>query len=297
MNEMSQLPKISVVMPCYNMEKYIEQTIKSILNQDYSNLELIIVDGASTDNSLSIIKKYSDKISVLISEKDKGQYDAINKGFSNATGDIFCWINADDVYFNWTFQTVALIFSKRNDINWLAGIPAFLNESGTIKKIYGKIPAKDRKGIINGWYRGDGYGFLQQESMFWRKELWMKVGGLKMEYSLAADYFLWTEFAKFSDLWSLHTPLAAFRIRNESRSKVQFEKYMLQVNEICKLLKPLPLLFRVLGSNKSINHLLRIMTFKKHLVIHQPFSSDEYISSKWISSLSGFSFGGLLREL
>ena len=104
MNQMNQFPKISVVMPCYNMEEYIEQTIKSILNQEYPNLELIIVDGGSTDNSLNIIKKYVDKVNILISEKDNGQYDAINKGFSHATGDIFCWINADDVYFSWTFK-------------------------------------------------------------------------------------------------------------------------------------------------------------------------------------------------
>ena len=294
---MNQFPKISVVMPCYNMEEYIEQTIKSILNQEYPNLELIIVDGGSTDNSLNIIKKYVDKVNILISEKDNGQYDAINKGFSHATGDIFCWINADDVYFSWTFKTVAKIFTSRDDISWLAGVPAFLNEDGSIKKIYNKISAKYRKGILNGWYRGDYYGFLQQESMFWRKDLWLKAGGLKLEYTLAADFFLWTEFAKYSEIWSLHIPLAAFRVRNESRSKVQFYKYMLQVTQICSKLKPVPMIYRILGRKKNMNHLLRLLTFKPNLVIHQPFNSEVLIYEKRYSSLAGLTLGILLREL
>ena len=84
------------------MEKYIEETILSILNQQYPNLELIIVDGGSSDNTLSILSKYKEQISLLISEKDEGQYNAINKGFSKATGEMLAWLNADDVYFPWT---------------------------------------------------------------------------------------------------------------------------------------------------------------------------------------------------
>ena len=95
--------KISIIVPCYNMEQYIEETLISILNQKYENLELIIVDGLSSDNTLNIISKYEKQISLLISEKDNGQYNAINKGMSFATGDILAWLNADDIYFPWTF--------------------------------------------------------------------------------------------------------------------------------------------------------------------------------------------------
>ena len=89
--------KISVVTVCYNMAQYIETTIKSVLSQDYPNLEYIVIDGGSTDGTQQIIEKYKDQLAYYVSEPDNGMYDAINKGFSKATGDIIAWINADDV--------------------------------------------------------------------------------------------------------------------------------------------------------------------------------------------------------
>lgn len=98
------LPKISIVMPCLNHEKYIEKSILSVLNQNYYNLELIIIDGGSEDGSLEIIKKYEKYITFWISEKDQGQSHALNKGFSYATGDIYGWLNSDDLYLPETFM-------------------------------------------------------------------------------------------------------------------------------------------------------------------------------------------------
>ena len=112
------------------MEKYLEQTILSIISQDYPNLEYIIVDGGSTDHTMDIINKYKSKISIIISEPDNGMYDAINKGIESSTGDILAWLNADDIYFPWTLSMVAKVFSENNEISWIRGIPAFLDESG-----------------------------------------------------------------------------------------------------------------------------------------------------------------------
>ena len=100
--------KISVVTVSYNMERYIEQTIRSVVNQDYSNIEYIVVDGASTDRTVEIARRYEDKISTLISEPDDSHFDAMQKGLSIATGDVLAWLNADDVYYPWTLSIVGV---------------------------------------------------------------------------------------------------------------------------------------------------------------------------------------------
>lgn len=143
-------PKISVITPRYNMANTIELTINSIVNQNYPNLEYILVDGLSTDGTINIINKYKDKIELFISESDKGQYDAIKKGMNHATGDILCWLNVDDIYFPWTLNIVANIFEKNPEINWISGIPAFLDKKGCLSNIYNAVSAKPSKFIKEG---------------------------------------------------------------------------------------------------------------------------------------------------
>lgn len=118
---MKEKLKISVVTVCYNMEGTIEETILSVLNQNYPNLEYIIIDGNSTDDTMLIVNKYKDKISTIVSEPDNGMYDAIHKGFSMATGDILAWINADDSYMPWTFKYVNEVFTDLPDVDWIVG--------------------------------------------------------------------------------------------------------------------------------------------------------------------------------
>ncbi len=289
-------PRISVVIPNFNMENYIEDTLKSIVKQEYPNLELIVIDGESTDNSLLILKKYGKYITHLISEPDKGQYDAIQKGFKYATGDIYCWLNADDISFQWSFKTVADIFASNNNIKWLTGIPAFLNEDGSIKKIYNNASAKPQDAIKNGWFKKNGYGYLQQESMFWKKEIWDASGGLNLELKLAADYALWINFAGLAELWTINLPLSAFRLRNSSRSKQLEEIYRNEVDTVAKVLKPLPVLFRILGKNLYLNFLLRLITWKRTKIIHQPFNAVFPICETRFRSVSSLSLSALILE-
>lgn len=209
---------VSIITPTYNSGNYLEECILSIKNQSYSKYEHIIVDGGSTDDTLEIIRKHEGTYPMRwISEKDNGMYDAIAKGFKMATGDIFCWINSDDIYMPWTLKTVADVF-KNSEINWCSGMPAHISKSG--------FPYFDTKHFITfpqyclkrGWMDGIRLGCVQQESTFWRRNLYEIVGGIDPVYKLAGDYALWVKFAEKEKLYSLNTILAGFRIHSGQKS-------------------------------------------------------------------------------
>lgn len=279
------------------MVNYIEQTLVSILNQNYVNLELIVIDGGSTDGTVEVIEKYKERISVFISEKDNGQYDAINKGLKMASGDVIAWLNADDIYFPWTFSTISLIFETFNEVNWLIGSFSFLDESGQVTNFYKQNGAKPQKYIANGWFRKNLFGFLQQENMFWRRELMNKGGFLNTNYSLAADFELWTRFAKHTELFALDLPLASFRKRKTSRSKLNEEKYLKEVEDIITSLKRPVMLRRLLG-NKSIitNHLQRFITIKKSPVCFYSLKDSCWKIKKHARPVSNFTILQLLND-
>ena len=109
-------PRISVVTPSFNQSAFLEETLRSVLDQGYPNLEYIVIDGGSTDASADIIRKHAGRITCWVSEKDQGQYDAINKGFARSTGEIMAWLNSDDKYLPWTFSVVGEIFASRPEV-------------------------------------------------------------------------------------------------------------------------------------------------------------------------------------
>lgn len=207
-------PKISIVTPNYNYGHFLEQTIQSVISQDYPNLEYIIIDGGSTDNSLEIIKKYEKHLSYWVSEPDKGMYDAINKGFQKSTGDVMAWINSDDVYFPWALQTVSEIFSTFQQVNWISTLqPGLMDYHGKILG-FTQFKAFSGKAFYEGMYGLNKYlyGAIQQESTFWRKELWMKAGaGFTPGYSMAGDFDLWSRFFQHDELYGVISPLGCYR--------------------------------------------------------------------------------------
>lgn len=134
-------PLISIITPSFNQGQFIEETLKSVASQTYKNYEHIIIDGGSTDGTIEILKKYQkkypDKIK-WISEKDKGQSDAINKGLKMAKGEILCYLNSDDVFYYYTLETVVNFFKKHKEVYWVTGDYEIINEES--KKIRSLIP-------------------------------------------------------------------------------------------------------------------------------------------------------------
>jgi glycosyltransferase involved in cell wall biosynthesis len=233
-------PKITVVTPNYNQGLFLEQTILSVLNQNYPNLEYIIMDAGSTDGSVDIIKKYQDRLSYWESKKDNGMYDALNQGFSHSTGEIMCWINSDDVLWEGSLSHVAKLFSNNIKLQWLQGIPSVIDEGGVV--------IQQRPHVFSKFFfylkkHEDSFSFIQQESTFWSRRLWEKAGGkLDLNYSLAADFDLWMRFFNFETLYCTSRQLAAFRKRANQQSS-NIDLYRKEVNDSISKNKPfLPLM-------------------------------------------------------
>jgi len=202
-------PKISIITPCFNSKRYIEATIKSILQQEYSNIEYIIIDGGSTDGTIDIIKKYDKKIAYWISETDRSMYDAINKGLIKASGEIIGILNSDDILFdNKTISYIADSFNKHSNTVGIFGDLITFNE---YNKKYRKVFKVSFKSLL---ISGKGT-FLPHPTVYLRKEIY-QFFFYDLKYKYAADYDFLLRILKKHQLTYINKPIVKFRVHEES---------------------------------------------------------------------------------
>jgi glycosyltransferase involved in cell wall biosynthesis len=221
-----KLPKISVIVPSYNQGAYIERTIQSILNQRYPNLEIIVMDGGSTDQTLKILKKYSKKI-VWFSEKDAGQADAINKGLRFSSGQILAYLNSDDTYEPKALHTIAKYFLKHPKTQFVYGQGCLINKKDKRIGMYNDSPMTHKS-----LYAACG---ISQPTAFWTREVYRKIGPFDATLQYTMDYDYWIRVSAHYSLQHLKTPLANTRIHAQSKTSSQTHK--LHLDAVRTLLK------------------------------------------------------------
>lgn len=202
---------VSVITPSFNQARFLEATIQSVLEQDYPCVEYIIVDGGSQDGSEEIIRRYQDHLSSWVSEPDLGQTDALNKGFSQAKGEILAWLNSDDTYQTGAISEAVAYLTKNPEVGLVYGDANFIDAEG--RKI-GKFPSRqtDYKRLRRG------YVHVAQQASFFRAELWRQVGPLDPSFYFAMDYDLWVRLARRAPVAYVPRLWANFRLHGDAKT-------------------------------------------------------------------------------
>lgn len=217
---MQKLPKITIITPSYNQGKFIERTIRSVLEQDYPNLEYIVVDGGSTDGTLDILKRYEGSLT-WISEKDQGQSDAINKGIKMSSGEILAYLNSDDVYERGAIRRVADFFLAHPSHMWLVGRCRIIDENDReIRRFITRY-----KNFFLNRYNYNVLlttNFISQPATFWRRRVIDDIGLFNVAYHRVMDYDYWLRIGRKYSPGIVKDCLAGFRVYQESKTSGDF---------------------------------------------------------------------------
>ena len=219
-------PLISVITPSYNQAEFLEENILSVKNQDYPNIEHIIIDGGSKDGSLEIIEKYANDLT-WISEPDDGQSHAINKGFKMARGEIIGWINSDDYYLPGAVSRAIDVLAANPGVDLVYGYCAKVDENSNQTGLF-KSPEFDRDLLFSN------PNVIYQPAVFFRKSLLDKAGLLDESLHYAMDFDLWVRMAKVSDFKLISDTLAAFRFSSGCKSVADSQKFWQEVDRILR---------------------------------------------------------------
>jgi GT2 family glycosyltransferase len=213
----SHPPLVSVITPSFNQAKYLEETIHSVLEQDYPRLEYIVVDGGSSDGSVEIIRTYEDRLAWWVSEKDSGQGEAINKGLSHTNGHILAWLNSDDYYLPGTISAAVTAFEENPD--------AVL--------VYGNMFAVDENGEPLNFLRYEQlnledllcFQIIGQPAVFFRREALEKAGFLDSTYHFLLDHHLWLRIALWGKIVHMDETWAAARYHAQAKNRARAAEF------------------------------------------------------------------------
>ncbi len=217
------LPKISIVTPSYNQGEFLEETIRSVLDQQYPNLEYIVIDGGSSDKSVDIIKKYEARLAYWVSEPDRGQTHAINKGFQHASGDICAYLNSDDVYATDILRVVAedYIVSADRDRFWKAYVVKTFNAEGFIDTVY-----PNQNCELPVWL-STAFGLLQP-GVFWTRQMYRDIGGFDEGVHYVFDRYFFMQLLKKGYAYDTSQEIVAAHFRIHEGAKTQKDNLLFQ---------------------------------------------------------------------
>ena len=220
-------PKLSIITPSFNQAQYLEKTILSVLQQGYDSLDFIIIDGGSTDGSVDVIRKYEGRLSYWVSEKDRGQAHALNKGLERATGDIVAYLNSDDLYLPGAFAAVIRYFREHPQCEWLCGDTIMFGEHENTLPISAEVPRSAAQAL--SWaYRAP------QPGMFWKRELLRE--GFAERWRYCFDHELYVRLLLEGHKCDhLEVPLAAYRLHKESKTVAEGKLFDREFDEIAEI--------------------------------------------------------------
>jgi len=225
---------VSIITPSYNQSKYLEQTILSVLNQDYPRIEYIVMDGASTDGSVDIIRKYADKLTYWASEKDNGQADAINKGFARASGEVLAWLNSDDFYLPGTVSAAVKVFEENPDVVLVYGNMLAVDENGkTFNTLnYKQLTLAD---LLS-------FQIIGQPAVFMCRSALQKTNGLNPAFHFLLDHLLWIQIAKHGQILHVNQTWSAARYHAEAKNVAKAAEFGREAFRILELTQQDPIL-------------------------------------------------------
>ncbi len=206
------LPKISVITPSFNQAPFLEETLLSVVRQEYPNLEFIVIDGGSSDCSVDLIRKYENKIDYWVSEPDGGHTFGLVKGFARATGEILCWLNSDDVFEPGALLEVGQYFAAHPEEQAVYGDALWID-------IHGRVIRSKKEHSFSRFIWMYDYNYIPQPSTFWKREIYDAVGGLDTSFRLAFDADLWIRFADVASLRHVPRVWSRMRLYREQRNQ------------------------------------------------------------------------------